>query len=210
MSESAEGSASRVKPNAPIWIKFFVAFHLLSITVWALPLASPDLKTGTVRPRGSDEALLFNDRYLRPSPIKFYLLETGFWQYWDMFAPNPSGVDIWCDAKVTYKDGAVKAYQYPRMALLPVGEKFIKERYRKFYERVSLPEHSFLWPTFAQRIALINDGTALNPPVQVQLFHHWLRVPGPGETVETEYSKRLFFTYEVDQGALAKARVEGP
>lgn len=203
MSKQKTDATPKPERNAPIWVKLFVGFHLLAITVWTLPMPSPDLRSGKAEPRGSDRILIWNDQYLRPSPLKFYLQSTGFWQYWDMFSPEPSSIDIWGDAVVTFRDGSETRFAYPRMSDLPIFEKFVKERYRKFYERV--PDNDYLWPVFAQRIALLSNTRPGNPPIAVKLYHHWRQVAGPGEKQDETYRKRLMFTYVVDQGKLDSA-----
>ena len=185
------------------WIKVFVFIHLVAITCWALPrppekvLSGEDkleLNTATVlttaRSAGrniSDGTLLYNDRILKQSPLKYYLLFTGFWQYWDMFSPNPSSTDFYGTAEITYKDGHEKLYTFPRMFTMGISEKYVSERYRKFYERAHLEETSWLWPTFAQRIALINYSDPNNPPVQVVLTRHWMPIAPPGEPQKPDY-----------------------
>ena len=75
------------------------------------------------------------DNAQETSPVKYYLIPTGFWQYWDMFAPNPANIDFYCDAEVTYADGSHRTYTYPRMYKLGIIQKYGMERFRKYYER---------------------------------------------------------------------------
>src|SRR4051812_8909092 len=93
------------------WVKAFVAFHVLAITAWTLPLAPKEYRSEGGKPPktpldistksvpdfftsvaeyGKYGLLLGNQKYLKDSPVQFYLLSTGFWQYWDMFSPNPA------------------------------------------------------------------------------------------------------------------------
>jgi hypothetical protein len=161
--------------NAAWWVKLLVFLHVIAITSWALPRASPSVLNGSIRPVGTEGILYLNDQYIKPSPIQLYALSTGTWQSWDMFSPNPASDDIWADAEVVYKDGSVRRYQYPRMYNLPIVTKYIKERYRKFFEHANTDE--YLWPAFAQRIALLNPGSPGNPAVKVILHRHWMSVP---------------------------------
>src|SRR5436305_14379326 len=91
------------KRNAPIWVKVFVFIHIVAITSWALPITPSQYKGNPPKvPIGiklnnpavfasssaeylRTELLIGNDLYVKDSPLKFYLLTTGFWQYWDMF-----------------------------------------------------------------------------------------------------------------------------
>lgn len=208
MSDEGGTRTRRVSP----WVKAFVAFHVLAITVWSLPRMSDIRQSATVPGKPTDMSLHgtqylldWNDRNLRDSPIKYYLLSTGFWQYWDMFAPNPASVDFWCDADIVYKDGSTRHYQYPRMAELSIPAKFPLERYRKYYERVNPDTASILWKPFAYRIALLNDDLK-NPPVEVRLTRHWMVVLPPDQPEVTNYNTYRFSTIKIDPAELRRLR----
>jgi hypothetical protein len=191
----------RVSP----WIKVFVVFHIAAITIWALPSPPSGILDGKQRGALGDRLLVFNQLHLKPSPVKYYLMPTGFWQYWDMFSPNPASIDFYGTAEVVFRDGTVRPYQYPRMFLLPLHTKYLKERYRKFYERAHLEANSYLWPTFAQRVALLHFEDPENPPVTVRLTRHWLQVSPPGEPQPTEYREHMYYSHEVDLEQLREA-----
>lgn len=148
--------------------------------------------------------LNFSEKYVKDSPLKFYLLSTGFWQYWDMFSPNPSNVDVYCTADVTYRDGTVKRYHYPRIYDFPVWRKFFMERWRKFYERAGSADYRYLWPVFAQRLAEMNASDPNNPPVMVALHRHEFVIKPPGEPPNRAYTDALYFKHPVDQKQLRK------
>lgn len=187
-------------------VKAFVFFHLFCITVWSLPTPPDSLMTGRAKPVGSDPLLIWNQRTLKSlPPVVTYLSVTGLWQYWDMFAPNPSQTDLWGDAEVEFRDGTTRHYQYPRMALLSVPDKMPRERFRKFYERASQDQFKYLWPQFGLRIAILNDNPS-NPPVKVRLTRHWQQISPPGQMQATDYKKFTYFEYAVDQKKLAAAR----
>jgi hypothetical protein len=202
-------SGTKPRRNAPIWLKALLAFHVIAITSWSLPRAKPEeLKVGidTRNPRAAftsfgrsigDGVLLANERYIRVSPVQTYVLTTGFWQYWDMFAPNPASVDYYGTAEVTYKDGSKLTYEYPRVYTLPIPAKYPNERYRKFYERASSESFQYLWPHFAQRVALVSFKDKQNPPVKVKLFRHSLVIARPRKPQETQYTKKEYFSYDV-------------
>lgn len=173
-----------------IWVRIVVFLHVFAVFVWTLPRPPKE-------PRGSDYILLFNDK-LKGSVIQKYLIPTGFWQYWDMFSPNPSNLDMWADADIIYQNGQVKHYQYPRMKLLSIPEKYLQERFRKYYERAYLDSNSFLWPHFAQRIALLNYTDPSNPPVRVRLSRHWRFIKPPNEKQDEDYQSAMYFEYLVD------------
>src|SRR5579862_7446895 len=220
ISPSGEVSASpqqSSKSTAAWWIKLLVLFHVVCITVWCCPQPLPEIESGKVKPFGSDWIIFWNQKYLKgdlnlasdtswpgpvPSwtqqyisdPIQLYLFTTGTWQYWDMFAPNPANMDWWMDAVVTYRDGSKKVYQYPRMYLLSLPEKYVKERYRKFFERAHVDDYQYLFPPVAQRIALLNYNDPRNPPVKVALRRHWLGIEAAGTPQPTTYNSYNYFT----------------
>lgn len=210
------------KRNAPLWVKIFVPLHIIAITAWSLPeppsqyLGNPpavSLKIETGTPRAfftssaeyvRNEFLIANHTYLKDSPIKLYLLTTGFWQYWDMFSPNPSSVDVYADAVVYYADGSTKKYQYPRMFEMSLGQKFLRERWRKFFERAGNDQYRYLWPVFGQCVALYNYEDPNNPPVKIDLHRHFMAIKPPGQPENREYTDEMYYTYFVNVDQLRK------
>jgi hypothetical protein len=192
-------------PRVHWGVKAFVAFHLFCITVWAIPNAPAEIIQGKRKPWGTERFLVWNGASLKTfGPLKAYLFGTGFWQYWDMFSPNPAQTDFYGDADVVYQDGTKRRYQYPRMYLLPIHQKYPSERFRKFYERAHSENHPYLWRQFAHRIALLNAKDPKNPPVKVVLRRHWRPVARPGQVQQIPYNEYEYFQYAVDQAQLRK------
>lgn len=187
----------RVSP----WLKGLVAFHLLAVVAWCMPMPSAALRNGAP-PRGSDYLLIWNERYLRNSPLKWYVQATGFWQYWDMFAPNPVTRDAWMDARVTHQDGRMSRFVYPHMAELDYAERFLKERHRKAFERFNNESFAFMWPDVARRVALLSGPDT----VSVDLYRHWQDIPAPPAKVPKEYREYRFYHFEVPKAPKAESR----
>ena len=187
-------------------IKIGVAFHVLTCTIWALPKPSEKVLRNEVQAAGTDSLLKFNHLVLKENrAVIGYLLPTGFWQYWDMFAPDPSQTDFWGDAEVIYFDGTRTTYQYPRMFLESIPKKYVQERFRKFYERAHLESNAFQWPVFAQRIALLNAVDSKNPPIKIVLRRHWqdvIRHDAKPGTTQSPYNSYAYYTHVVDQQLL--------
>lgn len=188
-------------------IKAFVLFHLLAVISWSLPPPP-----GRVLKPGAKFALRETSNYflkanapLKQSPIRDYLFFTGQWQSWDMFAPDPLNTDYWLDAVVTYQDGSVRRFQYPRMFDLSIGEKYFKERYRKYFENVRGDQFAYLWPDLAQRIALLASSDRGNLPAKVALVKHWKVVAPPGAPPNDRYLSGTFYEHLVDQKRLKAA-----
>ncbi len=180
------------------------------ILSWSAPPPVPAIQNGSVPPTVAnvaahpvDFALKFNNDVKFNWPLQYYLVSTGLWQYWDMFAPNPANVDLWWDAIVTYQSGKVEVVKYPRMKDLSIPEKYVKERYRKFIERVNNDqEDSWKWPEFAQRMALLGTKDKNDLPVRVQLRRHFREMLGMDKPVPKEYKEYILFDYIVNQTKL--------
>ncbi|RYG37648.1 hypothetical protein EON81_06045 [bacterium] len=204
----ADQNGSEIRPGAdrvPWWTKVFVLFHIVAITVWALPNQPEAAIQGKAPAYGTDKFLVWNAHTLKRNiPIQQYLFSSGFWQYWDMFSPNPASQDMYGSAMVTFKNGETRPYQYPRMYTLPIGERYLKERYRKFFERAHMEKYAYVWRVFARRIALENFKDPNNPPVTVVLSRNWLQVAGPGQPQAKEYSHYAYYTYAVEVETLRK------
>ena len=195
----SHGPTGKVSP----WVKAFVVFHLLAITVWCLPRPPIEIMNGKKQPVGTDWLLYWNTKFLKEAtPIKVYCSATGFWQYWDMFSPNPAQTDVWGDAYVIYRNGERKTYAYPRIYLLPIPQKYPMERYRKFFERVHDDNYKFLWPVFAERVAYLMDTDPANPPAKVVLRRCWRDVAPPGRIQAMAYNSSEFYEYAVDESRL--------
>jgi len=194
------------RQRVSIWVKLFVLFHIIAITSWAMPNPPSSVESGKMSPAGSQWVPYWNKKYLKTfPPLTDYLMITGFWQYWDMFAPDPAQSDTWGDAQVVFRDGSVKHYQYPRMFLLPIHLKHVKERYRKYFERANSDDYNYLWPQFALRIASQFDDPE-NPPVSVKLYRHWITIAPAGQPQPQEYNTYMYYQYVVDQKQLAQMR----
>ena len=192
--------------RTPWWVKAFVPFQIFCVIVWTLPTRNVDAK---FVPMGTDHLLIFNQMKLRQIPVvRAYMVSTGFWQYWDMFSPNPAQRDYYGDATVRYRDGKVERYAYPRIADLPILDKYPAERYRKFFERAHLEPNVYLWLPFAQTIARKVDKYPGNPPVQVTLNRHWRDVAAPGKPQATAYSSYAYYVYVVEAAVLRSAKPE--
>ena len=167
-------------------VSAFLAFHLVAITCWGLPLNTNLF--GKVK-----------------EAIAPYMLWSGLFQSWDMFAPDPSKVNAYIEAVVTLRDGQRRTWKCPRMQDLSLVQRYFKERYRKYgHERLRLDSSAPLWPDAARHIARMYANPA-NPPVTVQLVRYWKLVPPPspnGIERQPPLSSYAYFTYLVGQDDL--------
>ena len=186
-----------------MWVKVLVLWHVFCITVWSCPKPNNDILAGKVHVAPlavGDWIRLGDERYLKPLVgVRLWLFSTGAWQYWDMFAPNPANIDWYADAIIHYKDGTERISLYPRIYTLPIPQKYVEERFRKFFERAhSENEYPYIFQQFCYRQALLNFKDPKNPPVRVELRRHWKEVPDPGLPEPKEYHQAVYFTGEID------------
>jgi hypothetical protein len=151
------GPKARIKLLA---INLFLAFHIVAITCWSVPLDLP----------------LFS---LCRKLVRPYFLWAGLFQTWDMFSPMPWPSNSYVEAVIIYKDGSRKTWSFPRMEQLSLTQRSFKERYRKFSEVLQIEDNDALWPDVARRIARLNS-TPSNPAKTVVLVRKWsLIIPRP-------------------------------
>jgi hypothetical protein len=143
-----------------VLINAFILWHLFALTIWLLPeSALRESCIGVVSP---------------------YMTLTGFMQSWGMFAPNPAGVEFYIEARVTYADGRVRRWVYPRMVDMGYIERYRRERFRKLIEMANPDENRVVWPSLARYAARRNNTDPRNPPVSVAMVRHFRAIPPPG------------------------------
>jgi hypothetical protein len=162
-----------------IAINLFLAFHIIAITCWCVPLDIPlfPLCKKLVRP---------------------YFLWTGLFQSWNTFAPTPWMSNSYVEAIIVYKDGSTKTWAFPRMEQLSLTERYFKERYRKFSESLQNEENDALWPDVARRVARANS-TPSKPAKTVILVQNWSPiVPRPDGSYQPEpWDQHVLYGYGV-------------
>src|SRR5271165_3123676 len=129
-------------------ISVFILFHLIAITCVAVPL----------------KALASVKELFMP-----YMRWSGLFQSWDMFAPDPLGVNSYVKAVVISRDRHMQVWSFPRMEELSLGERFREERYRKFTEVLPLQQNAPLWPDVARHLARSLNNQA-DPPDKILLI----------------------------------------
>jgi len=120
-----------------------------------------------------------------------------------MFSPDPLKTNAYVEAAVEFRSGATGTWSFPRMERLGLGERYCKERYRKFEnDWLWRDMHSQLWPDAARYIAR-ESNNAWDPPRTVKLIRYSANIPPPGSrTAKSHWNKDVFFTYEVKEGDL--------
>ncbi len=194
------------KPQTVKWpVKVWWIAHVILITLWCLPRAPQAVRQGRVSGGVGDMFLNWNENTVRSGPTHYYLTSTGLWQYWDMFAPDPLQVDYFVTSDIQFQDGTVKRVDFPRMSQMNIGQKYVKERYRKYIERAHSDEYVYLWPVVSQWLATQATTGSNNPAVGVNLILSSRLNPRPTADPDPNqpYREELLFSHPVDQTALA-------
>src|SRR3954465_5465996 len=106
-------------------ITLFILFHVYIMATWGLP-TSP-----------------FRTRLVQK--IEDYVIYSGLWHSWDMFSPDPLSLNFRIQAQIIYQNGSTKMWDFPQMEKLGLWERFQKERYRKWAERVRQDAYAGIW-----------------------------------------------------------------
>ncbi len=167
-----------------IAISAFLLFHLLAIACWSVPIDSP---------------LLAAFR----SSIRPYMLWSGLFQSWDMFAPLPKSENDYLQAVIITHDGTLHTFKFPRMEQLDLLARYSKERYRKFAENLVDSKYAGVWPGVAIHLARRYNNPA-NPPAIVMLIRYWSPIDPQADKSRPVAPEQahIFFEYRVKPGDL--------
>jgi len=145
-------------------INLFIIWHAFALFIWLMP--------------GNSAIVQWFVPVVRP-----YLTVTAFAQSWSMFSPSPDHLDVYLEAKITYANGQVKSWEFPRMVHYGYVKRYEEERWRKMTENVTHGSNQNLWPMMARYAARVNDPDPHNPPVRVALIQHSRIIPPPGQAI---------------------------
>ena len=102
-----------------------------------------------------------------------------------MFSPDPSTVNFRIEAEILFKDGTTNWWEFPRMETLGYGERFQKERYRKWRDRIRQDAYAAVWDDTCRFIARLHHANPGNPPTRVSLIRRWQPIPRPARVPGT-------------------------
>jgi hypothetical protein len=169
-------------------INAFIALHLYIMVFWGMP--------------GSH----FRNTFARP--VENYVIKLGLWHSWDMFSPDPLAVNFNVEAHIYFQEGTIRIWEFPRMDKLGMWERYQKERFRKWRERVRQDIYGSVWDDTARYVARLHNNPG-NPPKRVVLVRHWGPIPPPlpgdYQPIPGEYEMKLNFRfafYDVKPGDL--------
>jgi hypothetical protein len=113
-------TASRSWALRRLAISAFLLWHLSATIIWVSPQCPIQKRFGP---------------YLR-----WYMLPSGLWQYWAMFAPNPIHDTVILEAEVIDNDGIRHRFEFPKMANYTWWQGIVHFRYAKYNANISSEE----------------------------------------------------------------------
>jgi hypothetical protein len=93
-------------------VSAFLLFHLAALVAWNLP---PSALQARIVPW-----------------FRAYMLPTGLWQNWTMFAPNPMRHAVMLQALAMDRNGMVYEYKFPRVGEMSLWRAIPRVRHSKF------------------------------------------------------------------------------
>ncbi len=141
-------------------ISIFLVLHLAAVALWNLP-ACP------LRARFEGLAA-------------YYILPTGLWQYWGMFAPDPIRDTLTAEAMAMDAQGKLHRFGFPKIADYSFWAQIPRVRFSKFTCNLNEPTLR-VHREFAARHAVRQMNLPEEAfPVHVELNYQLWRSPPPG------------------------------
>ena len=146
-------------------ISAFVLVHLAAVGLWNLPRCALTERFGGWTP--------------------YYMLPTGLWQHWGMFAPDPVR-DTWAlEAVVRDRSGIQRRFGFLRTAELSAWEGFWAYRHGKFLANMADKTGGPAFRELTARHAVRRLGLAAEDfPVEVELLYQVRTTPPPGQSTD--------------------------
>lgn len=142
----------------------YVVFHLVALGLWNLP-------GGPIRERTADL-------------VSYYLLPTGLWQSWTMFAPDAPTASMTLEALTRDRHGVMRSYAFPRIGSKSAWEGYWSFRDAKYANMIGQPE-SVVQREFAARTVIRRlEVPPESFPVEVQLQYQVRATPPPGTAAD--------------------------
>lgn len=147
--------ASEKSPPTTIWkfvISAWISIYLLSVTFWCF-------------------AELPFQNVLAPYCRVINIADGGV-QHWSLFSPEVRHRIYHETAIISFKDGAMKLYEFPRMEKMNYWEKFKHEKLRKlFSDCIPWPGYEAFLPSVTQYLAACNQNSENQPAIVTMVFN---------------------------------------
>jgi hypothetical protein len=141
-------------------ISAFLVFHLTATALWVLPICP-------IR----DRAVPW---------LQYYMLPTGMWQAWAMFAPDPIHDTVMLEAEVIDCNGVRHGFRFPRMADYTWWQGIPRFRYAKYNANMGSDEFAEPRKFAAHHVLRRLKLPASVYPVTVHLYYQLRPTPPPG------------------------------
>jgi hypothetical protein len=148
-----------------VFVTAFVCWHLFAIAIYSMPNTNPLV-----------------GQFLDSATT--YLTGISCLQGWGTFAANPNTTDVAAEADITYMNGQVRDWRFPRPADMPNHwTAYNKERWHEYLTVINNDEDAgiYLWPSMAKYAARVNYTDTNNPPVSVELVKYVAEIAPLGQ-----------------------------
>ena len=142
-------------------ISAFVLFHVAAIAIWNFP-------KGAIHER------------IVPHLVS-YMLPTGLWQNWTMFAPDPMRHAFSLQALAVDKNGIMHEFAFPKLADRGIWEAIPRVRHSKFPTYLMLDEYASHREMVARYVVRELDLPPESFPVEVELQYAIKEAPPLGQ-----------------------------
>lgn len=144
-----------------IFLTVVIACYYIAVAVWNCP----------------DGLLKSSLMAMLRIPVDIFAVE----QTWNMFGPNLRSWNGHSVAVITFTDGSSKIYEFPRMEMLTIFEKYKREKMRKlFIDNMNDQNFEAYLPSIAQAIADANYQKG-NEPRLVTITLKYADIPAPNQ-----------------------------
>jgi hypothetical protein len=146
---------------ARLALSLFLLVHLAALLLWNMPACALQKQAS--------------------GWVAHYLMPTGQWQQWGMFAPEPLRETLALEVAGRDAQGVVHTYKFPHMAGKPVEVAFLGYRHSKFSHNM-IPETAVAYREFAARHAVRSWNLPPEAfPVELDLYYQMRRPAQIGE-----------------------------
>ncbi|HEY9787965.1 MAG TPA: hypothetical protein V6D17_21430 [Candidatus Obscuribacterales bacterium] len=126
----------------------------------------------------------------------------GLWQAWNLFSPEIRTENLHIVATITFKDGSIIVWEFPRQERRTGIDQMRAERFRKWVnDRVRKNTYGIVLPDAARFIARLHRNKE-NPPAGITIMIHSAPIPPPGVAPQaplpTHYQHKTIYTYKVE------------
>jgi hypothetical protein len=142
-------------------ISAFLLFHVVTLIVWNFP-------KGAIHER------------LAPW-LRYYVLPTGLWQCWTMFAPDPMHHAFMLQALAVDKNGIMYEYKFPKLADFSVWRAIPRVRHSKYPTYLMLEDYAAHREMAARHVVRALDLPPEVFPVDVELQYLVREAPPLGQ-----------------------------